>query len=156
MSAVDRNYDAVEGREQVVESLSEQGTDEEDKLPGEAATQRDLAEAQTILANEADPEKTVAGGPDLRVTETIEFRGHPFEFAEPGDGMLDAAKFRDVEDGDVERGMDAAEYVYEMLGKVSDYSEEYWRRYDPQDNHGAEGVMTLFSRIAETFQSKEA
>lgn len=129
-----------------------------DELAGKRAaeappdvSEEEAEEARRTLAREPAPDPDNPR-PDLQVTAEVEFRGHPFEFTELGDSELEATKFSDIEEGDVERGTEAAQYVYQTLGRHGvGTDEDYWRQYSMQPVNGEDGVMELFNRLIGAF-----
>lgn len=145
------NPETAEKIKQAREELDSTGTggsgdgSPPDVSPGEArAAERELAREDAPDAENPRP--------DLRVTETLEFRGHSFAFHELGDQELEAAQFSDIDEGDVEQGSKAGQYVYETLGAAGvDTDEAYWRQYDLQASGDTDGVMDLFNAVVQAF-----
>lgn len=145
-----KGYTNPETDQALNEKLAEiQEEQDEESLPDISPAEAE--EARRTLAREDDVDDENPR-PDLRVTTTEEFRGHEFEFTEFGGDELKAAEFSDIDDGDVKRGTEAGEYVYEVLGKHGvNTDEEYWRQYSIQPSKGEDGVIELFAAAMDAF-----
>lgn len=150
------NPETVKKIEQAREQLDDtpgsalDASDDADELPDISEGQ--ATEARRRVAREEHDDSFEDTRPDLQVTTTVEFRGHEFEFTELGARELEATKFHDIDEGDIERGSEAAEYVYKTLGDIGVGTDEaYWRRYSMQSVSGQDGLIDLFNRVITAF-----
>lgn len=139
------NAETVEQIEQAREEVGGSATKDDEDASFPEFSEEEVEEARHTIASEEQPDGEL---PDLRITETVGFRGHDFEFGELGKSQLEASKFSDMEEGDVERGTEAGEFVYKAVAKASvDADLDYWSQYDLQSPGDTDGVMDLFNRI---------
>lgn len=143
------SYDNPETKEELNEKRERLQQYKQQQAAEEAAEHTSTRE---LIAAEEQPDPDAP--PDLRETYTLEFRGHEFEFYEIGDAALTATELANKasgvdEDGEVEANSEAAAFVYETLGeKGVRTNEAYWRQYDLGSEDG-DGVMALFSELAD-------
>lgn len=136
-----------EGQARAVdEKLRERRQKKQQQQLEEQATVKTGRDVVTEEAESGAPEDSLE---NLLKTEEIEFRGVEFTFTEPGDIVIKAQQYSD---GDVDQGSEAAEFVYNTLGKKClGKDEEFWRNFDLGEE-GGDGVMNLFTRYVEAFQ----
>ena len=123
-----------------------------EEVDSEKLTGSDKVKARRDLAREDTPDPN---RPDLSVKADVTFRGHEFTFTELGESELEAMEYRDIEEGDIEQGTKAAEYIYRLIGKHGvGTDEQYWRQYSMQSVKGEEGLLDLFNKIVEEFNEE--
>lgn len=142
--SVQPDYQNSETQDDILGALEDSN---ESDLPQMSASEQ--TEARHTIASEEQPDGEL---PDLRVTETVDFRGHDFEFTELGELELEATQFSDVDEDNVEEGSEAAKFAYRVLGESSvDADEAYWRQYSLTAPGDTDGIMDLFTDVVDAF-----